>query len=165
MSQPNVPDDMYLERAEIDAALLEAFSKLLLNKGFNQADAAAIATSMTTKYSEAMGFSLTYDAQSMEVQALGAFASLLDPVNPIVVAAALAIIVDAIRVVELPADEPRRDEWYGERDHLLAHYDEDIENGSMIKVHVMSTGLENMLSGVDWDGVNLDGTEGDESNG
>ena len=102
---------------------------------------------------------ITHDNLSPAAMLAYAAASLLDPVDPLIVEVFAGVLLDKLRITEPPADLPMRDTWIQARNEIIASQADAIAEGFMANVEVHSFNSSDLE--VDWSQLNGLG----ESNG
>ena len=91
---------------------------------------------------------INYDHLSPAAMLAYAAASLLDPVDPLIVEVFTGVLLDKLRITEPPADLPLRDFWIQARNEIVARQSEAIAEGFMADVEVHSFNSSDLE--VDW---------------
>ena len=91
---------------------------------------------------------VTYEVLSPAAMLAYAAASLLDPVDPLIVEVFAGVLLDKLRITEPPADLPLRDAWIQVRNEIIASQDDAIAEGFMADVEVHSFNSSDLE--VDW---------------
>ena len=106
---------------------------------------------------------ISYEALSPAAMLAYAAASLLDPVDPLIVEVFAGVLLDKLKITEPPADLPLRDAWIQARNEIVASQVDAIAEGFMADVEVHSFNSSDLE--VDWSqleglGVDEGGTNG-----
>ena len=105
---------------------------------------------------------LAYNSLSPAAMLAYAAASLLDPVDPLIVEVFAGVLLDKLRITEPPADLPSRDNWIQVRNETISSQADAIAEGFLAAVEVHSFNSSDLE--VDWSQLaDLDGLG--ESNG
>ena len=91
---------------------------------------------------------VTFESLSPAAMLAYVAASLLDPVDPLIVEVFAGVLLDKLRITEPPADLPLRDAWIQARDEVMANQAEAIAVGIMAAVEVHSINSSDLE--VDW---------------
>ena len=91
---------------------------------------------------------VTYEALSPAAMLAHTAASLLDPVDPLIVEVFAGVLLDKLKITEPPADLPLRDTWIQARNEIVACQDDAIAQGFMANVEVHSFNSSDLE--VDW---------------
>lgn len=91
---------------------------------------------------------ISYDSLSPAAMLAYAAASLLDPVDPLIVEVFAGVLLDKLKITEPPADLPLRDVWIRSRNEILASQADAVAEGFMTDVEVHSFNSSDLE--VDW---------------
>ena len=91
---------------------------------------------------------INYDNLSPAAMLAYAAASLLDPVDPLIVEVFAGVLLDKLRITEPPADLPLRDTWIQARNEIIASQADAIAEGFIANVEVHSFNSSDLE--VDW---------------
>ena len=91
---------------------------------------------------------ISYDSLSPAAMLAYSAASLLDPVDPLIVEVIAGVLLDKLKITEPPADLPLRDTWILARNEIIASQADAIAEGFMANVEVHSINASEL--DVDW---------------
>ena len=95
-----------------------------------------------------MRMRIRYEALSPAAILAYAAASLLDPVDPLIIEVFAGVLLDKLRITEPPAVLPLRDAWIQARNKIIASQADAVAEGFMADVEVHSFNSSDLE--VDW---------------